>query len=147
MKELRQKIKQEVIDLHDIFVEWFTGSSNKIGLESKLKSRFFKETIFITTQGHSVNYEGLMNIFQNGYGVNSIFKIAISDVEVLQKIGDYVLVNYVEWQTNDLNPELTGNYNTRKSTALISNKHPFKWLHIHETMLSKPNEIIESLKS
>ncbi len=147
MKELKQKIEQEIIDLHDVFIEWFTGSSDKVGLEDKLTSRFFEETVFITTQGHSVNYEGLMNMFQNGYGVNSILKIAISNVEVLQEIDDYVLATYVEWQTNDPNPEVTGNYTIRKSTALISSKAPFKWLHIHETMMPKPNEIIEDWKS
>lgn len=147
MKELKQQIEQEIIDLHDIFVEWFTGSSNKVDLENKLTSRFYEETVFITTQGHSVNYKGLMNMFRNGYGVDSILKIAISNVEILQKIGDHVLVNYVEWQTNDSNPELSDNYTIRKSTALISNKAPFKWLHIHETMLPKPHEIIEDWKS
>ena len=147
MNELEQKIKQEIIDLHDIFVKWFTGAIEKVDLEHKLASRFYEETIFITTQGHSINYKSLMNMFQNGYGVNSILKIAISNVEVLQKIGDYALVNYVEWQTNDLNPEISGNYSVRKTSALISNTPPFKWLHIHETMLPKPNEVIEAWKA
>jgi len=148
MKELEQKIKQEIIDLHDLFVDWFTGKSDKTDLEHKLAPRFCKETIFISTKGKSVNYDSLMMMFKEGYGKRSPdFKIAISDVEVLQEVGDYVLSTYIEWQTNDPDPQASGNYNARKTTVLIS-KHKSlqtpKWLHIHETMLPKPDKIAEN---
>ena len=148
MKELEKNIKQEIIDLHDIFVHWFTGYSNKTELEHKLSSRFFKDSIFIPPNGVTVNYNNLMMLFKNGYGQRSMdFKILISDVELLQEIGDYVLVNYVEWQTDDAYPEVTNNYNVRKTTLIISKEKPFKWLHTHETMLPMPSKIIENWKS
>ena len=53
----------------------------------------------------------------------------------------------MEWQTNDVNPEISGNYNVRKTTAIISETTPFTWLHIHETMLPKPEYIVEKWKS
>ena len=146
--ENKQKIEQEIIELHNIFVSWFSGSTNKKELESKLASRFYEKSVFITTKGESVPYHQLMEMFENGYGkMSSDFKIAISNVELLQDIGEYFLVNYIEWQTTDPNPELTGNYNARKTTLLLSKTMPFKWLHIHETMLTKPTEIIEDWKS
>lgn len=146
--EIQQKIKQEIIDLHDVFVTWFTGVSDQKDLEDKLASRFLQKTIFITTQGDSVSYNQLMTMFKNGYGkMNSNFKIAINNVVVLNEIGEYFLVNYTEWQTTDPNPELTGNYTIRKATVLLSKQTPFKWLHIHETMMAKPNEIIADWKS
>lgn len=146
--ENQQKIKQEIIDLHNLFVNWFTGVSDKKDLENKLAPRFYKHTVFITTQGASVSYDQLLTMFKNGYGkMNSNFKIAISNTEILHEIGEYYLVNYIEWQTTDPNPQTSGYYNARKTTALISKASPFKWLHIHETMLPKPHEIIEVWKS
>ena len=143
MKELKQKIKQEIIDIHLLFIDWFTGKCDQEDLDNKLAPRFYKETKFISTKGESINYDSLMMMFKNGYAkMNSDFKIAISDVELLQEVGDYVLVNYIEWQTNDPNPEVSGNYNTRKATVLISKQTPFKWLHIHETMLPIPEKIV-----
>ena len=146
--ETRQKIEQEIIDLHDIFVNWFTGASDKKDLENKLASRFYEKTIFITTKGESVLYDDLMKMFKNGYGkMSSDFKIVISNVELLQEIGEYFLVNYLEWQTKDPNPESSGDYTVRKTTVLLSKRMPFKWLHIHETMLTKPSKIIEDWRS
>jgi len=143
MNELEQKIKQEVIDLHDLFVQWFTGKFDKIDLKNKLASYFHKDVTFITTQGESINYKKLITMFDRGYGINPSLRIVISDVEILQEIGDCILANYIEWQTNDPKPHISGNYSIRKTTLLISNKAPFKWLHIHETMMPKPIEIIE----
>ena len=146
--ETRQKIEQEIIDLHDIFVNWFTGASDKKDLENKLASRFYEKTIFITTKGESVLYDDLMKMFKKGYRkMSSDFKIVISNVELLQEIGEYFLVNYLEWQTTDPNPESSGDYTVRKTTVLLSKRMPFKWLHIHETMLTKPSKIIEDWKS
>ena len=144
MKEIKQKIEKEIVDLHKIFVHWFTGALDRKALAPKLASRFFEETIFISPQGASLSYEDLMMMFENGYGrMNSNFKIVISDVELLQEIGDYYLVNYKEWQTKDPNPQLNGNYTVRKTTVLMSKQQPFKWLHIHETMMPNPSEIVE----
>lgn len=146
--EIKQIITQEIIDLHNIFINWFTGISDKKILEKKLASRFEPKTIFITTKGESVNHQNLMMMFENGYGkMNSNFKIEITDVEILQEIGDFYLVNYVEWQTTDSNPEFSGNYNVRKTTLMLSKQRPFKWLHIHETMQTNPSEIIKKWKS
>ena len=47
--EIEQKIKQEIIDLHDVFVTWFTGVSDQKDLEDKLAVRFHQKTQFITT--------------------------------------------------------------------------------------------------
>jgi len=55
MKELEQKIKQEIIDMHDLFVDWFTGKSDKADLQHKLAPRFYKETIFISTKGRRLS--------------------------------------------------------------------------------------------
>jgi len=148
MKELEQKIKQEVIDIHNLFVDWFTGKADKTDLNNKLAPRFYKETKFISTKGQSVNYDGLMEMFKEGYGkMSPAFRIAISDVEILQEVGDYVLVNYIEWQTNNPDPEASGSYTARKTSILISKQTPFKWLHIHETMLPKPNKIVEKWRT
>jgi len=145
--EIKQKIEQEIIDLHNLFVNWFTGNSDKENLKPKLASRFYEKTVFITTKGESVSYNNLMTMFENGYGkMNSNFKIAISNVEILHEIGEYILANYIEWQTTDVNPQSSGNYSVRKTTALISKQTPFKWLHIHETMMPKPSEIIDDWK-
>lgn len=142
MNKLEKEIKQEIIDLHNFFVAWFTGKVDKSELENKLIPRFQNDTVFITTKGKSINYENLMQMFKGGYGMTGPdFRIAISDVEVLQEVGDHVLANYVEWQTGT---QETGNsYNARKATVLISKKAPFKWLHIHETMLPKPDKVVE----
>lgn len=144
MKELEQKIKQEIIELHKFFVDWFTGKLDKADLEHKLVVRFNKQTTFITTKGQSVDYNGLMQMFEVGYGkMKKDFKIAISDVEIKHEVGDYVLATYIEWQTDDPNPEANNSYTARKTTTLISKQTPHKWLHIHETMLPKPRKIIE----
>jgi len=143
-----KEIKEEIINIHDFFVTWFTGVSDKMDLNKELTPRFCKETTFITTKGASFSYDDLMNMFKKGYGMmNSDFRIVISNIEILQKIGSYVLVTYIEWQTNDVNPEISGNYTVRKTSALISEKRPFTWLHIHETMLPKPADIVEEWKS
>ena len=143
-----KEVEQEIINIHDFFVTWFTGVSDKTDFDKKLVPRFCKETTFITTKGASFDYDTLIMMLKRGYGMkNSSFKIAISNIEILQKIGTYVLVTYMEWQTNDVNPEISGNYNVRKTTAIISETTPFTWLHIHETMLPKPEYIVEKWKS
>jgi len=144
MKEIRERIKQEIEDLHHLFVNWFTGKADKSELKRELNTRFSQETKFISTAGDTINYESLMLMFENGYGKTSKeFKIVISDFELVQEIGDYVLANYVEWQTTSSNTKASGNFTARRSTVLISRQSPFKWLHIHESMIPQSDGLMK----
>jgi len=53
-------LEQEIIDIHDFFVAWFTGKSHKTDFNDKLAVRFYKETKFITTKGETLNYVDLL---------------------------------------------------------------------------------------
>lgn len=133
MSSLESDIRTEIEDVHRFFVRWFTGTAEARELNDLFVSRLDDDMIFLSPDGHRMGREGLVGMFENAYGNNPDFRIAIRDVTVHRDLGEYVLATYTEWQKaarSSARPD-----NGRFTTVLLKKTQPFRWLHIHETWL------------
>ncbi|MAI61062.1 MAG: hypothetical protein CBB87_01070 [Micavibrio sp. TMED27] len=133
MSALLNDIRREVEDIHGFFVDWFNGTASVDDIETQLIPRFDDALRFISPDGISTYKDQLILGFRQAYGSNSDFKILITDVEILHEIGDKMLISYVEWQRGKAN--IIGTKNGRITTALLTQGNPFRWFHVHETLL------------
>ncbi|WP_299477769.1 hypothetical protein [uncultured Roseibium sp.] len=140
MSTLLDDIRNEIVDAHDFFVQWFTGTIARDQLEPCLLARFDRDVTFISPEGQVYRYDALKEMFENGYGSNTDFRIEIRDVFVRHGSGDMVLATYTEWQAGAFASNLPNN--ARVTSAVLQPGPPFKWLHIHETWL--PDKIREA---
>lgn len=128
-----ERVRNEIIDLHDFFTEWFNGTVDRNQLEPRFLSRLDKNVAFIPPEGRVVGGDGLKVLFEKGYGSNSEFRIQIRDVKIRHRIGDTVLATYTEWQTGAVHSAKANN--ARVTSVLMEIGPPVRWLHIHETLL------------
>lgn len=91
-------VTNEIVDLHEFFVEWFNGTVNRDQLEPRFLSRLDETVVFIPPEGHILTGEMLKDGFVRSYGLNKNFGIQIRDVTIRQEIGDLVMATYKEWQ-------------------------------------------------
>lgn len=133
MDNLLNDIRREVVDLHAFFVRWFNGTVVREELVPCFLSHMIDEVVFISPDGDVLRREQLESGFSQAYGTNPDFKIEIRDVQILQKFGEIVLVNYTEWQKGA--KASSQEQNARITSALIDTGAPFQWYHIHETWL------------
>ncbi|MEM9489993.1 MAG: hypothetical protein AAGC55_12675 [Myxococcota bacterium] len=134
-----EQVQSEIVDLHEFFVEWFTGSceSSDAIFAERFTSRFTKSSILIPPGGQLMNAANLGTSIRAAYGKNPAFRIAIRNVAVRREQDGLLLATYEEWQRGAIYsspPE-----NGRLSTALfeVASAAPggLRWLHIHETWL------------
>lgn len=128
-----EKVRNEIIDLHDFFMEWFNGTVDRDQLEPRFLSRLDKDVVFIPPEGSIISGDGLKDSFEKGYGSNTEFRIKIRDVKIRHRVGDAVLATYTEWQTGDVHSSKANN--ARITSVLMEIGPPIRWLHIHETRL------------
>lgn len=133
MSDLQDLIRTEIEDLHDFFVEWFTGQADKDDLEIRCLSHLHADFLFIPPEGTLLKRTDLEAGFRQAHGSNRNFRIKVRDVVVRHEMPDHVLVTYTEWQTG---ATASGSAeNARLSTALLTKGRPFQCVHLQETRL------------
>jgi len=146
---LQQRCRQEIENLHGIFVCWFKGLQPKEDLEEELLDRISAEFTHIAPNGQIL--KGQANLMQNlseKYNVYpaKVFDVEIENVEVIWTHNDLCLVSYEEWQwwrdTDSNKKDLQENENAirfgRVSSCLLKQRAGnFLWLHVHEAWLEE----------
>ncbi len=126
------KAREEVIDLHQYFEQWFRGEVEKNDENTALLTQRFSDHCELITPDGVLNSKfALMNRLQQAYGQFPTIRIWIDDFMPLQLGDNGVLVRYREWR------DIDGDVNCRYSTCLFkpSKRAPFglSWFSIHET--------------
>ena len=133
MTALLDEVRNEIVELHNFFTEWFNGTAESEQLEERLISRLHSDFVYVPPEGTLLKREHLADGFQRGFGSNKDFRIQIRDVVVRHGMGNRVLATYTEWQVG---AKLSGQVNNaRVTTVLLEMGQPITWLHIQETWL------------
>ena len=132
---MEEKIRKEILNLHDFFQSWFSGkveqSESLFG--SNVSDHFDPSFEFVMPDGsHSKKEETISSIYE-AYGFDPSFAIKV-DIRSIRALSEEVyLALYEEHQTEE------GQENSRLSLAVLccnpSSKNEITWLHCHETPL------------
>ncbi len=133
MADLLEQVRHEIEDVHRFFVDWFNGTADLRSVDDDFAPRMDKGFVIIAPDGGSTGYTDLMAHFRRSHGINQRFRIAIRDVVIRHQLGHHLLATYTEWQTGAQAYDRP--HNARISTLLMTNRQPFRWLHVHETWL------------
>ncbi len=134
------RVKNEVEDLHQFFVDWFAGSLSEDVFEDQFVKRFSKDFIIIPPAGGLLDLSQISNAIRSGYASNTDFRIQIRNVQIQREMGGYLVVTYEEWQKNAL--ATTPANNGRIATAIFEYNETLRWCHIHETSL--PEKVVSA---
>lgn len=121
----------EILEIHQFFELWFTGSVEKSKEQfARFEQAFADGFVMILPGGNQLTRDELLEIFWQEYGsISAPFRIEIRNPTV-RKVGESLhLAIYEEWQFGQ---EQTA----RITSALMSeNRAGVQWLSAHETWL------------
>ena len=133
-----QACKQEIIELHEFFEDWFTATiketdENFSRFEKVLDDKF----ILITPSGEKLSREEILTFVEKAYGlrreVEPPYSITILNVHCAFKTEEYSLCQYEEWQK-------IGDKETARISSVLFQRceglpNRLKWIFVHETWL------------
>ena len=128
-------VKQEIDDLHQFLVGWFSGSVSASDFDTAFLPKFDPDLRLISPAGSTLTLDQIEAGVRKGYGTNPDFRIAIRNVKIRRTFDRHILATYEEWQRNALDSKPPKN--TRIATVLFKNSKPLRWLHIHETWMPR----------
>lgn len=132
-------VEQEIIRLHEFFVEWMTGILIQTDESFALCADSMSENFYIVApSGQLTARDALVEGLYNTYNQRQGFRIWIENVQVRHTLGGVIVATYEEWQ------ELEGKTNARLSTVVFtadkSMPNGLLWQCVHETRLPQPND-------
>ena len=71
MLAILKDIQQEIVDMHDLFTNWFNGTMPREQFDRRLLSRFHPDFTIISPEGSLVTRDQLELGFQEAYGTNT----------------------------------------------------------------------------
>lgn len=127
------KCNKEVIELHDFFLNWFTGKaieSDFIRFSDHISPLFQ----LITPTATVIDYDGIKNMIKNSYNSRNEMEMWIENVSTWKLSSDIYLTTYHELNMED------GTKTRRLSTAIfrVNEKcvNSVEWVHVHETWVN-----------
>ena len=135
MTALVEKVREEVERVHVFFVDWFNGTAAAEDLDRFLVPRFDQGMMLVSPDGSMASGSDVIAMFRTARGANTEFGIAITNVEIQHDLGSHLLVTYTEWQQGAT--DAAHQENARVSTLLMTKREPYKWLHVHESLLAR----------
>ncbi|MFQ5720726.1 MAG: hypothetical protein ACE5IK_14395 [Acidobacteriota bacterium] len=137
--DLSANCRQEVLDLHRFFDDWFNG---RVDGSDEIFQRFSSVLdpafVIIAPDGRIVERDPLLEAMRQAHGgrAGGAFRIWIENESCRAAGTDLWLCTYEEWQASG--DESRG----RVSTALFAPDsdapNEVRWLHVHETWLPGP---------
>lgn len=126
--------EQEIIDLHDFFTAWFTGTLPKTNESYQPFTNALAEGFKLISPDASIaERDRLLEQLFEAHGVRKNFSIWIKNVQLCYQNEHNLLATYEEWQS------YKGETTSRLSSVLFAKKesapHKLEWLHVHETWL------------
>ena len=129
MTPLSASAAREVVELHALFVELFTGRSRDF---SRCEAVFSSDLEMVTPEGLRVTRSQIMERFKRARA-SADFRITIHDIRPIREDGESVLLQYIEEQYRD------GETTRRLSIALFetASQAPLGvvWRYLQETWI------------
>ena len=135
---MRTNYQAEIEDLHQFFVDWFSGSLPQTDAAFHRFSNVMATDMHIVSpdgqiQNRDQLIEGLWQAHGCRKGDHPSFRIWIENVRVRSSLNSAILATYEEWQA------IKGDQTRRLSTVLFREKEEtpngLEWIHVHETWL------------
>ncbi|MEZ4512872.1 MAG: hypothetical protein R3C62_13455 [Chloroflexota bacterium] len=131
---MKEQCRQEILDLHRFFEEWFAGrlpeSDEAFARATVALGEAF---VLVSPNGRLTDRHTLMNGLRGEHNGRSHFRIWIEKFQLQQQQGDIAIATYEEWQ------EIGDTVTSRQSTAVFqqdfATPNGVKWLHVHETWI------------
>ena len=129
---MKDRVRQEIIDLHEFFQAWFVGSAEQTDEAfSRVGRSLAEEFELVAPDGEVVPRRRIMSSIQRGFGRRPDFRIHIENFDARVSEGGLCLVTYHEIQEQE---EVT----TRRVSSAVFRDAPeapngVRWLHVHET--------------
>ena len=146
--EWYSKVSQEVLEIHNFFVDWFAGTcpNSDDTFQQRMTSHFAPNFQLVVPSGKLISSSSLFQGMRARHGSNPDFRIEIRNV-VLQSISqqsNVAIVTYEEWQKNadHSNPPNNGRISTAVFEYNCEQVNSLQWLHLHETWL--PESIVST---
>jgi hypothetical protein len=131
MTSLADSAIDEVVELHNLFVELFTGRSRDFG---RCERAFAPDFEMVTPEGKRLNRAQILKSLKKGQEDDD-FSIAIHEVRPIREDASSILLQYVEQQYRD------GEITRRLSTALFeaASEAPcgVVWRYLQETWMDE----------
>ena len=126
---------REIIELHDFFQAWFTGTVNDDEANFERFAGVMDDAFtIIGPDGLLTELASLVDRLQRAHANYADLRIWTENHRLLRQHGDWLLCTYEEWQETP--PATT----VRLSSVLFqhddSTPNGVRWLHVHETWLS-----------
>jgi hypothetical protein len=129
MSDLAEAARREILELHAVFVELFTGRSRNL---ARCAAAFAKDFEMVTPSGARIDRRAILAGIEAAR-VGPGFRIEILEIRAVWERNDSVLLQYVEQQYRD------GKITRRRSTALFEAfaEAPcgVVWRYLHETWM------------
>ena len=145
---MESSCEQEVIRIHQFFVDWLNGTipNNFDIFQQQCGSILASDLHYIKPNGTVVQHDALVQQLRQGHGTKQgrFFDMEIHNLQVLPHHGDVCLVLYQEWhygQKQDDNDDNASSLlnDKRQCTALFRRStdtpNGVEWIHIHETSI------------
>lgn len=131
-----EKVQQEIIRLHDFFVEWMTGAVPQSDEEfARFADSMGDKFYIVAPSGHLTQRTQLAAGLHRTYNQRQNFRIWIENVQVQQTIGDVIVATYEEWQAFADEDKTTARLSTVVFTSDDSKPNGLIWQCVHETWL------------
>ncbi len=123
---------EEIVELHDFFERWFTGSESTL---DRMDAVLAPDFSIMAAGGAEATRAELIQSIQTAKGARPGIGIATSDHRLLYQDARVVVARYVEVQTG---PE---GWTRRLSTVVfvrsLTTRNGVEWLRVHETWLDR----------
>lgn len=131
-------VEQEIIRLHDFFVEWMTGiieqtDENFAQFADSMGDNFY----IVAPSGQLTQRTALVDGLYATYKQRANFRIWIENVQVHHALGDVIVATYEEWQSFQNEGETTARMSTVVFTTDEDKPNGLVWQCVHETWLPK----------
>ena len=130
---LELRVRNEIEELHEFFVGWFSGEAPVDSFEAEFLSRFDQKFILIPPAGNFLSLAELQSSIYQNHATNPDFRISIRNVKIQGIWDGIVLATYEEWQRNALASKPPDN--ARISSVVFKQSESLQWLHVHETWM------------
>ena len=131
---MEAECKQEVIELHQFFEDWFSAKlAQTDGNYGRMTVAMNPDFHIVGPDGRMMDYPTLEKGLWAGHNSRPNFKLWVDNVQTRPLSNDIALTTYEEWQ------EIDGQTTARLSTAVFCKKadapNGVAWMHVHETWM------------
>jgi len=128
-------VKQEIIRLHEFFVDWMTGILPKTDANFAQFADSLSEDFYIVTPtGQFTQRDTLVTRLYNTHNQRQNFRIWIKNVQIHHTSQDVIVATYEEWQESQ-DDNITALISTVIFIVDQSKSNDLQWQCVHETRL------------